>query len=118
MQFLHTNCSVFFHPDVQSIKWERGELEEIPLPSPESFNTLLNDCQKKKTLFKTKQIHNNLAFFGLDFVTSFNVKLVTTFASCGDIEDAFRVFELLPRHDVVTWSAMIAGFTIYSHGRI
>ena len=117
MQFLHTNCSVFFHPDVQSIKWERGELEETPLPSPESFNILLNDCQKKKTLFKTKQIHNHLAFFGLDSVTSFSVKLVTTFASCGDIEDAFRVFNQSPFHHIFSWAPLISGFVDCGYGK-
>ena len=117
MQFLHTNCSVFSHPDVQSIKWERGELEETPLPSPEFFNILLNDCQKKKSLFKTKQIHSHLAFFGLDSVTSFNVKLVTTFASCGDIEDAFRVFNQSPFHHIFSWAHLISGFVDCGYGK-
>ncbi|KAL1198910.1 Pentatricopeptide repeat-containing protein [Cardamine amara subsp. amara] len=39
--------------------------------------------------------------------------LIDMYSKCGIIEKAVRVFERLPRENVITWSAMINGFAIH-----
>lgn len=36
--------------------------------------------------------------------------LVDMYAKCGSLEDARKVFDMLPRKNVVTWNSMIAGY--------
>jgi pentatricopeptide repeat protein len=42
--------------------------------------------------------------------------LVDTYAKCGSIEDAWKVFNRMPTHDVVSWSAIILGHVKCGHG--
>ncbi|KAK4270294.1 hypothetical protein QN277_023347 [Acacia crassicarpa] len=41
--------------------------------------------------------------------------LVDMYAKCGTIEKAIQVFETLPKHNVITWNAIIGGLAM--HGR-
>ncbi|XP_019463731.1 PREDICTED: pentatricopeptide repeat-containing protein At5g48910-like [Lupinus angustifolius] len=41
--------------------------------------------------------------------------LVDMYAKCGNIEKAIQVFERLPKHNVITWNAIIGGLAM--HGR-
>ncbi len=38
------------------------------------------------------------------------------YAKCGSMEDAWRVFNRMPSRDVVTWTAMLNGFSMHGHG--
>ncbi len=42
--------------------------------------------------------------------------LVDMYAKCGSIEDAWKVFNRMPAHDVVSWSAIILGHVKCGHG--
>jgi pentatricopeptide repeat protein len=42
--------------------------------------------------------------------------LVDMYAKCGSIEDAWKVFNRMPTHDVVSWSAIILGHVKFGHG--
>lgn len=43
--------------------------------------------------------------------------LVSMYAKCGSLDDACRLFDKLARRDVVTWSAMIAGYVLHGFGQ-
>jgi hypothetical protein len=38
------------------------------------------------------------------------------YAKCGSIEDTPSVFNKMPSQNVVSWSAMLAGFAMHGHG--
>ncbi len=41
---------------------------------------------------------------------------MTCMPNVGSIEDAWRVFDSMPTHNVVSWTAMLQGFAIHGHG--
>jgi pentatricopeptide repeat protein len=42
--------------------------------------------------------------------------LIDMYAKCGSIEIARQLFDKMPKRDVVSWSAMIAGYGMHGHG--
>ncbi|KAK4370469.1 hypothetical protein RND71_009944 [Anisodus tanguticus] len=42
--------------------------------------------------------------------------LINMYAKCGRISDAFRVFNVMPRRNVVTWNAMLSGLAMQGKG--
>jgi pentatricopeptide repeat protein len=43
--------------------------------------------------------------------------LVNMYAKCGHMEEALRVFNKMPSHDVVSWTAMILGHVKSGQGQ-
>jgi pentatricopeptide repeat protein len=39
------------------------------------------------------------------------------YAKCGSIEDVWTVFNMMPAHDVVSWSTMILGYVKCGQGQ-
>ena len=80
-------------------------------PDQVTYTILLKGRQSSTSaLDRGKLVHNCIISRGLESSTVVGSSLIDMYIKCNSTEDAFRVFELLPRHDVVTWSAMIAGF--------
>ncbi|CAN4097560.1 unnamed protein product [Withania somnifera] len=44
--------------------------------------------------------------------------LVNMYAKCGRIDDAFRVFHMMPRRNVITWNSMLSGLAMQGKGNI
>jgi pentatricopeptide repeat protein len=38
------------------------------------------------------------------------------YAKCGSMEEAWRVFNKMPSHDVVSWNTLLRGFAMHGHG--
>ncbi|CAM6044111.1 unnamed protein product [Sphagnum compactum] len=89
---------------------------------PVTFVGVLNACARLQALEEGKCAHQQIIQSGCEshpFVIS---SLVDMYAKCGSMEDAQRVFNKLPPHDmpsrdVVTWNAMIGGYAIHGHGK-
>ena len=77
-----------------------------------AFLNLIKSCGKKKNLAKLRKMHAdnivNRNLFSKDVYIA--TALITAYAKCGAIEEARAVFEKLPVHDVVSWSALIGGY--------
>jgi pentatricopeptide repeat protein len=43
--------------------------------------------------------------------------LVDMYGKCGSMEDAQRVFNNMPLHDVVSWNAILGGCAMHGHGK-
>ncbi len=44
--------------------------------------------------------------------------LVDMYVKCGSMEDAWRVFNKIPSHDVVSWNIILEGHcAMYGHGK-
>jgi pentatricopeptide repeat protein len=39
------------------------------------------------------------------------------YAKCGSMQDAWRVFNKMPSHDVVSWNAILGGCAKHGHGK-
>ncbi|KAK2978202.1 hypothetical protein RJ640_030375 [Escallonia rubra] len=80
-----------------------------------TFSMIIRVCTRLASLEHAKQAHAGLVRhgFGLDIVA--NTALVDFYSKWGRIEDARNVFEKMPKKNVISWNALIAGYG--NHGR-
>eukprot|EP01018_Ginkgo_biloba_P007475 Gb_18859 [translate_table: standard] len=81
-----------------------------------TISSILPACAHLAVLQQGKEIHDFTIRRGLDsdvFVVS---ALIDMYAKCGNIECARRLFDQMPRRDVVSWNAMIVGYGMHGYG--
>ena len=77
-----------------------------------AFVALLKDCTQKKDLYRGMRAHASILKKGLLERSPYvGNTLVSMYAKCGMITKAHQVLENLPFRDVVSWSALISGYT-------
>lgn len=75
------------------------------------YNKLLNECAKLGRIKEGKSVHEHLLRSRFrDYQVVLN-SVVNMYAKCGCLEDARKVFDEMPVRDVVTWTALITGFS-------
>ncbi|CAM6030238.1 unnamed protein product [Sphagnum balticum] len=84
---------------------------EKVLPSRYTFMSLVNGCARFRTLEKGKHVHALSIKAGLASDTWVGNALIDMYAKCGSVEDARGVFDGMQKRDVVSWNAMIAGYS-------
>ena len=62
-------------------------------------------------------LHAHLARHGLELTSFVGEYLVVTLAKCGNLDDAFILFNRLPHRTVFSWTAMISSFTDHKKGQ-
>ncbi|KAK1396355.1 Pentatricopeptide repeat-containing protein, mitochondrial [Heracleum sosnowskyi] len=75
------------------------------------YNKLLNECAKLGRVKEGKVVHEHFSrsrFWDYQVVLN---SVVNMYAKCGCLEDARKVFDEMPVRDVVTWTALITGFS-------
>ncbi|CAM8940657.1 unnamed protein product [Rhodiola kirilowii] len=60
-------------------------------------------------VLKGKEIHGYAVRLGFDGDVYIGSSLIDMYANCARLEDSFRVFNLLPQLDNISWNSMIAG---------
>ncbi len=78
-------------------------------PNPVSFVGVLNACAMLGALEEGKHVHEQIVRCGFESNVFVGSTLTCMYAKCGSIEDARRVFNKMPTHNVVAWNAMISG---------
>ncbi|KAJ7296072.1 hypothetical protein O6H91_Y146700 [Diphasiastrum complanatum] len=71
---------------------------------------------KLESLKKGNGIHLQILELGFESDIFVGTTLVDMYAKCGDIVNARRVFENLPKRDVVSWNALILGYAEQEEG--
>ncbi|KAH7416131.1 hypothetical protein KP509_14G076900 [Ceratopteris richardii] len=90
-------------------------LEDSKHPSSFTFVALLRVCTRKKDLNTGRDLHAGIAKEGLLQSNVFvGNALIDMYAKCGSLREAQEVFDVLPVHNVVTWTALIAGYAFNS----
>ncbi|KAG8079127.1 hypothetical protein GUJ93_ZPchr0007g3472 [Zizania palustris] len=78
-------------------------------PTEFTFSSVLQACNLAGYFEYGKQIHGQVLkhnFQGDDFIGS---ALIDLYFNSGSMEDGFRCFRSSPKHDIVTWTAVISG---------
>ncbi|MCD7466037.1 hypothetical protein HAX54_002361 [Datura stramonium] len=98
----------------QALAWFRlmqrcnVEFDQVTLVS------VLSACAELGALDLGKWIHSSVVessqFRNEPVLVSFNNALIHMYSSCGKIEEAYKVFEGMPRRNSVSWTSMITGF--------
>ncbi|KAK9155628.1 hypothetical protein Sjap_003108 [Stephania japonica] len=80
-----------------------------------TFVSLLQACASLGALLQGKWIHNFLLRHTVGPCISIDTALVDMYSKCGNINNARKCFDQMPEKDLVSWSAIIAGYG--SHGK-
>lgn len=86
-------------------------------PSVSLYGSILKACAKRKALSHVKIVHAHLAKHGLELDRAVGEILVRTLVKCGDLEGALQLFYRLPYRTVISWTAMISGYTLTGQSR-
>ncbi|KAJ7540086.1 hypothetical protein O6H91_10G001200 [Diphasiastrum complanatum] len=79
-------------------------------PNNVTYGILLKSCASSAALNHGKQLHSDIIRSGFEPDVVVGNTLVDMYAKCGCLEDARQVFNKMIEKDVVSWSAMIAGY--------
>ncbi|XP_024012157.1 putative pentatricopeptide repeat-containing protein At5g08490 isoform X2 [Eutrema salsugineum] len=83
-----------------------------PKPSSVTFAIVLPVCVRLGNSYNGKILHSYIIKIGLDEDTLVGNALVSMYAKCGIVfPDAYTVFDSIADKDVVSWNALIAGFS-------
>eukprot|EP01018_Ginkgo_biloba_P009794 Gb_07756 [translate_table: standard] len=79
-------------------------------PDISTYASLLQECVIATALPEAKLIHAHIILTGFKPDISLDTKVVNLYAKCGSLVDARRVLDEMPERDLVSWTAMIAGY--------
>jgi pentatricopeptide repeat protein len=83
------------------------------MPDSDTFSGVLLACTNLIALEQGKEIHEEIMMRDLMSDVFLGNALVDMYAKCGSIEDAYQVFDKMPKRDVVSWTTMIAGYAMH-----
>jgi pentatricopeptide repeat protein len=80
------------------------------------YATLLRRCTQMKDMMEGKRVHAHIIKSGMQPDIYLGNTLLNMYANTGSVIDAHRVFDKLPRKDVVSWNTMIVGYAKHGYG--
>jgi pentatricopeptide repeat protein len=92
--------------------------EEGMSPNRFTFVPVLKACTSLRAIEKGRRAHEQIIQLGCASDVFVGSSLVDMYAKCGSIEDARRVFDSMPSHDLVSWNAIIVGHVKCGQGQM
>jgi pentatricopeptide repeat protein len=86
-------------------------------PNPVTFVGVLNACATAVALEEGRHVHEQILQSGCESDVTVGNSLIDMYAKCGSMEDAWRVFNKMPMHTVVSWTVMILGHVKCGQGQ-
>ncbi|KAH7834217.1 hypothetical protein Vadar_013844 [Vaccinium darrowii] len=80
-------------------------------PDPTLYAKLLNNCTKFKKLLEGRIVHAHLLRSQFTRYLVIQNTILNMYAKCGSMDDARKVFNEMPDRDMVTWTALITGYS-------
>ncbi|KAG5520531.1 hypothetical protein RHGRI_033195 [Rhododendron griersonianum] len=78
-----------------------------------TYTSVLCACATVAALEPGTEIHSLTIKTVYDKVITVGNALIDMYAKCGNIKDAREVFEMMSNRDVVSWNAMISGYSMH-----
>eukprot|EP01018_Ginkgo_biloba_P000563 Gb_27437 [translate_table: standard] len=85
-------------------------------PDQFAFTNILGVCAELASLGHGKQTHAQIINNGIESDVFVGNALVDMYAKCGNMENSHKIFTKMPHRDVVSWNAIIAGYSQHGHG--
>ncbi|CAM6065209.1 unnamed protein product [Sphagnum tenellum] len=92
-------------------------LQEGVQPDAVTYVGVLNACASITALEEGRRAHEHIIQSGCEADVFVGSSLVDMYAKCGSMEDACRVFNSMPSHDVFSWNALLGGFAMHGQGK-
>eukprot|EP01018_Ginkgo_biloba_P026223 Gb_06185 [translate_table: standard] len=86
-------------------------------PNCVTVTTILPACSHLAALQQGKEIHCHISKWEFEPDILVGNALIDMYSKCGSIEIACQVFNKMPKRDLVTWNAVIAGNGINGRGK-
>ncbi|KAF7837997.1 pentatricopeptide repeat-containing protein [Senna tora] len=77
---------------------------------PEAIASLLHHCSKAKDFRLGLSLHASVLKIGLQSDVFISNHVLNMYAKCGYISIARRLFDEMPKRNLVSWSAMVSGY--------
>jgi pentatricopeptide repeat protein len=84
--------------------------------NPVTFVGVVNACASMLALDMGRHVHEQIMKCGHESNIFMAISVIDMYAKCGSIEDAEKVFNNMPTHDLVSWNATIMGQGSCGHG--
>ncbi|KAK7287130.1 hypothetical protein RIF29_00194 [Crotalaria pallida] len=75
-----------------------------------TFTCILSTCATRGILCVGIQLHGLVIGSGFEFDSQVTNTLLAMYSKCGNLFDACKLFNTMPRTDTVTWNGLIAGY--------
>nr|DAD27779.1 TPA_asm: hypothetical protein HUJ06_029247 [Nelumbo nucifera] len=103
------------HCQVEMCLWLYHEMRHLTIkPNDITLMSLLTACMGGGSLGKGRSAHCQTIKMGFHSYTHIGNALVSMYSKCGNIGEAFYIFENMQGRDLISWNSMIAGFA--QHG--
>ncbi|KAH7278640.1 hypothetical protein KP509_38G050100 [Ceratopteris richardii] len=111
-----TCCTLHNYGEDAIQLWCRMQLEAV-LPNRATFLGIFDACANETALRRGKQLHCCLPDDLLDVESKVLNCLIHMYGKCDDMENALKVFEQLQEPSVVSWTAIMAGYSQHGHNK-
>eukprot|EP00250_Pteridium_aquilinum_P018571 c24123_g2_i1 orf=2-1294(-) len=85
-------------------------------PNAITFACVLKGCCSTGVLDRGREIHHEITLKGFQSYPSVSNSLISMYAKCGCLQEAWEVAAVMPARDLVSWTSLIAGYT--EHGPV
>ncbi|WOL15731.1 pentatricopeptide repeat-containing protein [Canna indica] len=82
-------------------------------PNDITFVSVLSVCTSSAYLGFGRSIHSLEFQMGFDCYVHVSNALISMYAKCGSMKEAYYVFEHMPWRDLISWNSIISGFSQY-----
>ncbi|CAK9173472.1 unnamed protein product [Ilex paraguariensis] len=75
------------------------------------YDTILNECVSKRAFREGQRVHAHMIKTNYQSPVYLRTRLIVFYTKCERLEDARRVLDEMPERNVVSWTAMISGYS-------
>ncbi|ONK55342.1 uncharacterized protein A4U43_UnF4560 [Asparagus officinalis] len=95
------------------------QMRDAQVPASQvTYSSALKACASLAAIEPSIQLHALIAKTPLIHNNVVGNSLIDSYAKCGNIRDACKVFDMMDDHDVISWNALISGHAIHGLGEV